>query len=121
MGSKILWFIGILALVAAGVAGSIYLFNAVSHQNDIVTYEVTGDADSIDLSYTDQTGAMQNSIVELPWKNDFGNFSGSEVYLYAHNRGDYGSVTLNIYINRQLFRTATFTGGYNSTSIFGDK
>ena len=37
---------------------------------------------------------------------------GDFVYLSAQNNGDYGYITVEIYVNGMLFKSSSSTGGY---------
>jgi hypothetical protein len=92
------------------------------HQNDVVRYEVTGNADSVDITvYTDTGGTEQYNDVGVPWRMEYGGFSESYVYIYAHNNGDYGTINIFIYVNGKLFRSATSSGPYCYAVVYGDK
>ena len=104
---------------------SILLVSGISmacHQNDVVRYEVTGNADSVDITVnTDTGGTEQYNDVGLPWRMEYGGFSESYVYIYAHNNGDYGTINIFIYVNGKLFRSATSSGPYSYAVVYGDK
>jgi hypothetical protein len=90
--------------------------------NDNVTYEVTGDADSVNVVLTNNMGGTETyNDVPLPFRMDYGGFNESYVYLYAYNNGDSGTMKLNIYVNGKLFKTATSSGPYTNATIYGDK
>jgi len=87
-----------------------------------MTYEVTGDADSVDVMVNnDGGGSEQYNDVPLPGRMDYGGYDDSYVYLYAYNRGDSGTIHLSIYVNRKIFKTATCSGPYCSAVVTGDK
>jgi len=96
--------------------------SAACQRNDNVTYEVTGDAESVDITLTNSTGdTEQYNDVPLPFRMDFGGHSDSDVYLYAYNRGESGSINLNVYVNGQLFKSAYSSGPYVNAVVTGAK
>jgi hypothetical protein len=114
-------FIVAIAVVAV-IAGGVLLFFNWPRQADTVTYEVTGDADAVDIIVQDETGAETKLLeMSLPWTQDYGDFNSDYVYLYAHNNSDSGTVTANIYVNRNLFRTSTVSGAYMTALAVGTK
>jgi hypothetical protein len=91
-------------------------------RNDNVTYEVTGDADSVDVTLTNSTGdTEQYTDVPLPFRMDFGGHSDSDVYLYVYNRGESGSIDLKVYVNGRLFKSAYSSGPYVNAVVTGAK
>jgi hypothetical protein len=110
---RIFAILSILLISAAGMA---------CHQNDVVRYEVTGNADSVDITVnTDSGGTEQYNDVGVPWRMEYGGFSESYTYIYAHNNGDYGTINIFIYVNGKLFRSATSSGPYCYAVVYGDK
>jgi hypothetical protein len=96
--------------------------NIACQPNDNVTYEVTGDADSVDVTLSNDTGGQeQYNDVPLPFRMDYGGFNERYVYLYAYNEGDSGTITVNIYVNGNLFKTATSSGPYTNAVVYGYK
>jgi len=96
--------------------------NIACQPNDNVTYEVTGDADSVDVTLSNDTGGTeQYNDMPLPFRMDYGGFNERYVYLYAYNNGDNGTITLSIYVNGKLFKTATSSGPYTNATVYGYK
>ncbi len=96
--------------------------NTACKRYDNVTYEVTGDAESVDVMVTnDNGGTEQYNDVPLPWRMDYGGYDDSYVYLYAYNRSESGAVHLSIYVNGQLFKTSNCSGPYCNAVVTGDK
>lgn len=90
--------------------------------NDNVTYEVVGDADSVNVVLNNDMGGTETyNDVPLPFRMDYGGYNERYVYLYAYNNGDSGSMTLNIYVNGNLFKTASCSGPYTNATIYGYK
>ena len=89
---------------------------------DNVTYEVTGDAESVNVTVSNDNGSTEEyTDVPLPWRMDYGGFDESYVYLYAYNRGESGTIHLAIYVNGQLYKTATCSGPYCNAVATGNK
>jgi len=113
----------IISLIIALVLTAVLVNSSIGCKRyDNVTYEVTGDAESVDISVTNDTGGTeQYNDVPLPWRMDFGGYDDSYVYLYAYNRGESGAVHLSIYVNGQLFKTSNCSGPYCNAVVTGDK
>ncbi|MCX6004611.1 MAG: MmpS family transport accessory protein [Chloroflexi bacterium] len=91
-------------------------------QKDSVTYEVTGDAELVDIAISDSDGDMERyEDMTLPWRRDYGDFEQDYLYLYAYNTGDSGTVNITIYVNGKVFKSATTSGGYTSAVVVGNK
>jgi len=89
---------------------------------DSVTYEVTGDADVVDIVISDDDGDLERFYdIALPWRQDYGEFEQDYLYLYAYNKGESGSVTITIFVNSKVFKSETISGGYQSAVIVGNK
>jgi hypothetical protein len=96
--------------------------NLACHQDDYVVYEVTGDADEVDVLITTDTGADgKYEDVYLPWRMEFDGFDRSYVYLYAHNNTDSGSINVTIYVNGRTFRQAATSRPYDTAVVYGEK
>ncbi|MCX6007331.1 MAG: hypothetical protein NTZ34_08780 [Chloroflexi bacterium] len=96
--------------------------NMACHQDDYVVYEVTGDADVVDILITTDMGADgKYEDVPLPWRMEFGGFDSSYVYLYAHNNSDSGSINATIYVNGRVFRQAATSRPYDTVVVYGEK
>jgi hypothetical protein len=123
MRPKNLRTIGITTLVIACLLAIICIgANIACQPMDNVTYEVTGDADSVDVTLSNDTGGTeQYNDVPLPFRMDYGGFNERYVYLYAYNEGDSGTITLSIYVNGNLFKTATSSGPYTNAVVYGNK
>ncbi len=79
----------------------------------LVKYEVTGSADSVSLTYqNDSGGTSQTSNSYLPWTYTFLAQKGDFVYISAQNNGEYGSVTVRIYLDSTQVKTSTSSGAY---------
>lgn len=96
----------IVVLMAVCVGGT-------STSKATVEYQVTGTALAVDVTFTNATGGTEQlSDVSVPWTYTISNYTYSYVSILAQNKGATGSVTVNIYVNGDLFRTATSSGAY---------
>jgi len=111
--ARILVILSIMLLAGANMA---------CHQDDYVVYEVTGDADEVDVLITTDTGSDgKYEDVYLPWRMEFDGFDRSYVYLYAHNNTDSGSINVTIYVNGRVFRQAATSRPYDTAVVYGEK
>jgi hypothetical protein len=96
--------------------------NAACRQPDVVMYEVIGSIPAADIQVTSPAGAMDKfEDAGLPWRFTYEGFENAQAYVYAHNNTEEGSVTVNIYVNGQLVRTATSTGPYVTAVTYWDR
>ncbi|MDI6872504.1 MAG: MmpS family transport accessory protein [Bacillota bacterium] len=79
-----------------------------------VKYEVTGTASIVSVTYYNRDGGIsQENNVAVPWSYSFDTTeSGKFVYVAAQNMTDSGAVTVTIYKNGAVFKTATSSGAY---------
>jgi hypothetical protein len=111
--ARILVILSIILLAGANMA---------CHQDDYVTYEVTGDAEAVQVLITTDTGVdAKYEDVPLPWRMEFDGFDRSYVYLYAHNNTDSGSINVTIYVNGRTFRQAATSRPYDTAVVYGEK
>jgi hypothetical protein len=69
----------------------------------------------------DMGGSESYNDVPLPFRMAYGGFNEKYVYLYAYNNGEEGTITTNIYVNGELFKTATSSGPYTIAIVEGNK
>jgi hypothetical protein len=114
---------GITTCLIVALFSMMLIGSSISCQpNDNITYEVVGDADSINVVLSNDTGGTETyNDVPLPFSMDYGGFNERYVYLYAYNNGDSGDMTLNIYVNGKLFKTASSSGPYGNATVYGYK
>ncbi len=94
---------------------------ACSH-NDVVMYEVIGTAAAVDIQVTNPSGGTDAyQDMSLPWRFSYGGFDNEQAYIYAHNNTEEGTITVNIYVNGQLERTATSSGAYQTAVTYWDR
>lgn len=85
-----------------------------------VRYEVTGTAESVDITYENLNGGIsQVTGMPLSWSITLTADPGDYVYLSAWNRGETGSVTVTIYEDGDVFRRATSEGAHVTASVSG--
>lgn len=110
--------VAVLAIaVIIGVCLSIG--HEVSKTHD-VRYEVTGSAQSVDLTYTNDTGGTsQQSAVPLPWSYSFKGDTLAFVDVSAQNTGETGTVIATIYRDGEMWKTSTSEGAYVIASASG--
>jgi len=87
-----------------------------------VIYEITGSADTVDVTLNNATGGTsQYSDVDVPHKYAYSYFSDDFLYISAQNQGEYGSVTVKIYLNGALYKSSTSSGSYVIATASGSK
>ncbi len=87
-----------------------------------VSYEITGTARYVNVELSNETGGTEiYSHVSVPHQYYFYNFSSSFPSITAQNQGEYGSVTVNIYINGDLFKTSTSSGAFATATASGSR
>jgi hypothetical protein len=103
-------------LACAGVGAS-------CQQPVVVMYEVTGSVPMADIQITSPSGGTESFVdMGLPWRFTYEGFTDGQAYVYAHNNSDDdGSVTVNIYVDGRLARTATSTGSYQTAVTYWDR
>lgn len=106
----------VFLLVCAGTA-------AACQQPAAVMYEVTGSVPLADIKVSSPSGSMDSyEDMGLPWRFTYEGFTDGQAYVYAHNNSDDdGSVTVNIYVDGRLVRTATSTGPYQTAVTYWDR
>jgi len=96
--------------------------SAACQQSDVVMYEVIGSAQMADIQITSPSGSTEEyNDAGLPWRFSYEGFTDGQAYLYAHNNTEEGSITVNIYVNGKLVRTATSTGAYVTAVTYWDR
>jgi len=87
-----------------------------------VMYEITGTAQTVDVTLSNATGGTeQYSIVRLPKKYIYTSFVDRFAYISAQNRGTSGTVTVSIYLNGELFKTSSSSGAYVIATASGTR
>jgi hypothetical protein len=78
-----------------------------------VEYKITGTASQVDVTLNNATGGTeQYDNVSVPHTYTFETFDDWFLYISAQNQGEYGSVTVTIYLNGEVVKTSTSSGAY---------
>jgi hypothetical protein len=78
-----------------------------------VRLEVTGSAESVSVTYHNQSGGTsQVSSAGLPWSYRYEGFDGDFFYVSAQNKGSSGTVTVSVYVDGRKYKTSTSSGGF---------
>jgi len=123
MNTRIIGATGIAVRIAiVSILLLCVVLNVACKSKDRVIYEVTGDADVADVVISDEDGVMEQYYdVSLPWRREYGVFEQDYVYLYAYNRTESGTISIAIYVNDRVFKSATASGPYQSIVVVGTK
>ncbi len=84
-----------------------------------VGYNVTGNAQRADLTYTNASGGTEQIEVNVPYGKSFTMKRGSFVYISAQNKGDFGSINCEILFNSQSYKKSTSSGAYKIATCSG--
>jgi hypothetical protein len=88
----------------------------------VVVYKIDGTAEEVDVTLSNPTGGTeQYSSVFLPYKYSYDSFSDDFVYISAQNQGEYGTVRVSIYVDGELFKSASSSGAYVIATASGLK
>jgi hypothetical protein len=78
-----------------------------------VEYKITGTASRVSVTLNNATGGTeQYDNVSVPHTYIFDTFTDWFLYISAQNQGEYGSVTVTIYLNGEVVATSTSSGAY---------
>jgi len=78
-----------------------------------VEYKITGTASQVDVTLNNATGGTEQfDNVSVPHTYTFEEFNDWFLYVSAQNQGEYGSVTVTIYLNGEVVATSTSSGAY---------
>lgn len=78
-----------------------------------IEYRVTGTAGSVSLTYKNEDGGTeQQSGIQPPWTHSFTAAEGDFLYISAQNQTATGTVTASIYVDGDLWKTASSEGAY---------
>lgn len=100
-----------------------------SYSGPVVVYEITGTAEKVNITLSNDTGGTEQSYTYLnptktlstPWRREYYSFPNRFLYISAQNQGEYGTVTVSIYVNGELFKTSSSSGAYVIASASGSK
>jgi len=84
-----------------------------------VSLEITGSADSVSITMTDEYANIVQGDYQVPFSKTLILSSGSTFSISAQNNGEYGSITCNIYADDNLIETSTSEGAYKIVSCDG--
>lgn len=88
----------------------------------VVVYEITGSASYASATLSNREGGTeQYSRVAIPWRYTDKSFFGSFLYISAQNQGEYGTVTVSIYVDDKLYKTSTSSGAYVIATASGSR
>lgn len=83
------------------------------------SYEVTGTAKSVTVSYMSETGSVNQDVdVALPWKRSFTGNMGDPVSVSAQNGGT-GTIEVKIVKEGTLFKSGSADGQFGVASAAG--
>jgi len=78
-----------------------------------VEYKITGTASQVDVTLNNASGGTeQYDNVSVPHTYTYETFDDWFLYISAQNQGEYGSVTVTIYLNGEVVKTSTSSGAY---------
>ena len=78
-----------------------------------VEYKITGTASKVFVTLNNASGGTEQfDNVSVPHTYTFETFDDWFLYVSAQNLGDWGSVTVTIYLNGALVKTSTSSGAY---------
>ena len=109
MNRASVWVLTAAAVMAMCLAGCENPFGGSIE----VEYEVTGSAYSVDVTYENSGGTTSREYgVGVPWSYRFSADPGDYVYISAQNTGTYGTVTVAIYLDGEIYEAETSEGAY---------
>lgn len=85
----------------------------------MVTYRVTGTAESVSITMETVGGTSQLDNVHLPWSAFDTYPRGAWLYLSAQNEGESGTVTVTIEVYGEPAKTTTSSGAYVIANVSG--
>lgn len=96
--------------------------SSTSNGSPAVAYEITGTASSVSVTLSNPSGdTEQHSDVSVPHTYSYSSFPGNFLYISAQNQGDYGSVTVTIYVNGKIYKTSTSSDASTPAIASGTK
>jgi hypothetical protein len=96
--------------------------SSTSNGSPAVAYEITGTASSVSVTLSDPTGdTKQYNDVSVPHTYSYSSFPGNFLYISAENQGDYGSVTVTIYVDGKIYKTSTSSDASPIATASGTK
>jgi hypothetical protein len=88
--------------------------NTIYCYNYKVSYVISGTAKKANLTFnTPSGGTGQRSSVSLPCRINYDKFGDDFLYISAQNDTEYGSITVQIYYEDSLVKSASASGAYS--------
>ena len=93
----------------------------VSTGERTATYEVDGSASKAFVTYTNESGAIEQDEVSVPWSKKFSVSSGQFLSVSAQNRsnGGRGTISCRIVVNKSEIQTAESDAQYGIATCSG--
>lgn len=85
----------------------------------MVTYKVGGSTTRASVTYENDQGGTEQADIPVPWTKTFTFQSGDFVYISAQNDKDYGTITCEITVKGNVFKTAKSSGAYTIATCSG--
>lgn len=83
------------------------------NENRTIKYTITGTCAKADATYEFTGGTQQESNIKPgQWAKSYNAKKGDFVYISAQNYTATGDITVSIYVDDRLFKTATSSGAY---------
>jgi hypothetical protein len=87
-----------------------------------VQYTVEGWYTGIAVTLNNDTGGTeQYDVGAVSFSKYYPDFQNNFLYISAQNQGNYGSVTVSIYVDGRLYKSASSSGGYVIATASGTK
>ncbi|MEW5706476.1 MAG: MmpS family transport accessory protein [Actinomycetota bacterium] len=114
IGKTTIFVFLLMALTVIWISGG---FNG-SEQKHSVSYIVTGSAQNVSITYTNENGWTEETETKLPWSWHSNKVpSGSPIYIMAQNNGVKGSILVRIEVDGKTFKKSTAAGPFNAVTI----
>lgn len=120
--------IPLLALIVAlGVGGAFFRKTFEdTHENGLpsalnqITYAVTGEGvTTAEITITNQSGGVDQRLVDLPWNATFNAPSGAFIYVAAQKKTVHGSLQVKISVNGNVLQEADSNAAYGIATASG--
>lgn len=85
-----------------------------------VTYKITGNADSVSITYRNAQGGTEQQDVKSPWSKALTIPYGAFLYISGQNQGKYGKVTCSIEVDGVEVRTSSSGAAYGIATCNGN-
>ena len=84
-----------------------------------VTYEITGTAKSVSVTYSNAQGGTEQGDYDTPFSSTFTFAPGGVAYISAQNLGQTGTVTCRIIVDGVVYKTSTSDGAFKIATCGG--